>query len=170
MSPEDLDGVYYYYYAYDKQNLYLAFDVKDSRFLQPYEGVGIWNGDSIQIAFDPLCNTKKLTRSYLFDDLEIGIALLPDGKTEVVRYTGPDDVLNGLKTSVRKTSNGLYYEIMVPWKNLGVTPESGRKIGFNFVVNDNDGNGLEKYLTLPPGGIAERTGKIPFFFSDLVLR
>ena len=168
VSPDDLSAVFHY--AYDNRNLYLAFDVKDSVFHQPYSGTGIWQGDSVQIALDPLCNTNGLTRSYLFDDLEFGITLLANGKTEIIRYAGSENTEKNLQTEIEKKSDGVYYKIAIPWKVLGIHPKRDTKIGFNFVINDNDGKSLEKYLTLPPGGIAEHTGKTPFLFSDLVLQ
>ena len=40
--------------GYDSQWLYLAFDVTDDVFNQPFTGGEIWAGDCVQFAFDPL--------------------------------------------------------------------------------------------------------------------
>ena len=54
---------------------------------------------------------------------------------------------------MRKTADGMVYEIRIPLREL--YPLSGKEdeIGFNFLINDNDGNG-RKYIEWA-GGIGK---------------
>jgi len=45
------------------------------------------------------------------------------------------------QVSSRITEGGYKVEALLPWKNLGIKPESGLKLGFQLVANDLDRNG-----------------------------
>jgi caffeoyl-CoA O-methyltransferase len=43
------------------------------------------------------------------------------------------------ETSCRSVEGGYVAEALLPWSNLGVHPEPGRTLGFQFIANDDDG-------------------------------
>lgn len=145
--------------AFDKDNLYLRVQVRDKDFVQMGTGSQIWNGDCIQIAFDPFCE-KMLSGNYI----EIGVAAA--GKTIVCGWRHPngeyvgDDLSQVIPCAARRDSNGYECEMAIPWKFLAPFELSRGKIGFNIVVlnNGNTWMGITD-------GIAG--GKNPEFYKDL---
>ena len=58
-----------------------------------------------------------------------------------------------------RVDNDTIYEAAISWEALGIqTPQPGKVMAINFIVNDNDGQGRLYWMGLTPG-IAE--GKQP---------
>jgi hypothetical protein len=168
-NPKDLSAVFQS--SWDKNNLYLTFNVKDNKFSQSFKGVRIWKGDSIQIAFDPHCNTADREAGFDADDQEYALALTQEGK-QVYCFNGPNTGLSEqVKLDVKQTDGFITYKAEFPWKLFpGFIPRKGAMLGFNFTVMDNDGTPcLTKYLRLTKG-IAGKEGKRPFYYRDLILK
>ncbi len=160
-----------FFCGYDRDFLHLRFEVRDDRFHQPYSEEMIWRGDSIQLAFDPRRDPVfKLDGNYRENDLELGIARLGNGRPHVTVFHGDPSLASRIPVEIRQTGTQTSYRIRIPWSVLGVNPLPGALIGFNFTANDNDGKGntVEKFYGLT-AGIAEKTRKVPYFFSDLLL-
>lgn len=153
------------YTMWDDKNFYLAADVRDNIFFQPYSNFEpVWEADGLQVAFDTLFDRTTFPDN---DDYELGLTLTPKGP-QVCIFSAPlrgFTLMNEAILKCTKTSKGMLYEAKIPWVSIGIIPEVRKKIGFSILVNDNDGNG-RKYGEWTTG-IGE--GKWPNLFGRLVL-
>ena len=143
----------------DSKNLYLLSEVRDDRYAAPVpisRMEDTWQNDSIQFGIDPFNDGCGYT--------ELLVGQYPDGRGYVFKHQNywtpelPENItrrglLKDAETAVRKTADGMVYEIRIPLREL--YPLSGKEdeIGFNFLINDNDGNG-RKYIEWA-GGIGK---------------
>ncbi|MCK4400972.1 hypothetical protein KAW08_01555 [bacterium] len=169
-GPDDLSVKAYF--AYDKDNLYTAFVVKDDIFCNKNKGSRIWNGDSIQISLDTKRNAQ-IGMGYDEDDFDITIGLSSEGSENYRRSFGnkkvsPDGPIPGAKVAVKREGNITIYEASFPIKELyPLKAERGKRIGFNFIVNDDDKNGREGWIGMT-GGIGEK--KAPSLYRGLLFK
>lgn len=173
--------------AADQNNLYVAAEVQDNIHSAPFGAWDMWQGDSFQIALDPL--GQRPDEGYDWDDHEMGWTLTPDG-VSAFRWNSPErfpafvDVesqvasgpLEGLDIAIVRDESAktTRYEAALPWDRLWPAAiASGSWMGFNVVVNDadggqgSDGPGLrESALSLTPGVAGP---KLPGSFAVLRL-
>lgn len=157
--------------AWDDSFFYIAAQVADDIFFQEKNGRGLFAGDSLQLAFDTRCDGAPSLKSYDGNDHEFGLALCPQGPTFVRYYGGENpkvpEAVVGVKLSVEQKGTVTYYQVAIPWAALApLYPTPGRRFGFNFIVNDNDGHGRKYWMGLTPG-IGEM--KYPHLFEKFVL-
>lgn len=147
--------------------LYLAVDVTDDANVWP-DDESVWEADSLQVALD-LANDAVTAGFDEANDLELEIGKI-GGQDRVIGLVSPDDVdLSGIEAAIMaKPGGGAVYELMVPAGVFGRSAlDTGRLIGFSFLINDNDGEGRKSWLELTPGiGL----GKDPTQYRDLWLR
>ncbi len=122
---------------WDKNNLYVAFSVKDDTHQNSKGGDTIYAGDGIQICIDP--TGKRATHSGVC--YEYGYALA-GGKLAVWRWmTNPATKgENSEFAIVRDESKKMtYYEIRIPVGDIAPTElDVNKTIGWGFVVNESD--------------------------------
>jgi hypothetical protein len=70
------------------------------------------------------------------------------------------------KAMVKPSGGGWTLEAVFPWKELGVTPEAGKKLGFSWLVNDSDSGDFDCWVEWTPG-VAGTTN--PFVYGSLEL-
>lgn len=164
--------------AWNEEGLYLAVIVNKTEF-HPETGSSarLWQGDSLQVAFDPLKNAKRDGLRYDGDDFEYAIGLF-NGSPMVYRnvaslalYDSLNKTIGELKgeveTSVRNNSGKTIYEIrFVPRAISPFRLKAGASMRFNVIVNMNNGKERIGWLQLTPG-IGET--KKPGLFMDLLL-
>ena len=158
------------YAVWDEDNLYLAFHVTDDKFVQTQTSyMSAWNQDGIQMALD--IGDQK-SPAYDNDDFEIALFKAPQAPFDRVAFTSAPLIGNGpfegAEIKITPVSGGMLYECKMPWRKLGVRDAAaGRKIGFSFLVNDDDGDGAgRKWIEWTPGiGVT----KMPSQFGDLRL-
>lgn len=139
-------------WLYDDQYLYFDALVLDDRHVNDStSGSGLWAGDSIQIAVDPMCDTLYKDRSY-FDgnDHEITLGLV-NGEMKTWHRSrsfgnlmvDPDGPVTGIIGGIERdqASGTTHYRVGIPWKALAplASPMRCRAVRLNFIVNDNDG-------------------------------
>ncbi len=141
------------YTMWDSKYFYFAAKVNDTLFNEPYTGFNTWQGDSIQAFFDPQ-NLKTTSFNANGGDVNFGLASTPAGP-QVYEFQGPHP---GLRSDVKlrvvpgPSGGDMWYEAAIPLSDLqGLTPASGHAFGFNFLVNDNNGNGRLGWIWLAPG-------------------
>ena len=105
--------------------------------------------DSVQVAF----------RSYEQDgDWLLGLARTDAGESNVFVWTAPmgvDTVAAASAARLVTVRNGdcTRYLLSLPYEAIGLSPKSLRRSGlrFNFMVNDNDGEGRDGWIECAPG-------------------
>ena len=168
-GPEDLSALVYT--GWDKDNFYFAAEVTDDEQFNNKTGRDIWNGDSLQFAFNPISyfHLDKQVKSPGFsdNDFDLAIALTKKGNS-CFQYCGnklweESEFVVKRDEAKKKT----FYEVRIPLKSLHILPEVGTVFGFNFVIFDDDnGNGYRYWMELTKG-IAG--GKNPSLFKKFIL-
>ncbi|MBN2449771.1 MAG: hypothetical protein JXR77_05240 [Lentisphaeria bacterium] len=158
--------------AWNDAALLLEVSVEDDSFFQPYEGAETWKGDSVQIALDTANDAIEGKVGYDDNDHEYALALTPGGP-QLHRHAGPEGRLGPVSLAaaaldIRRRDRQTVYRLALPWSELApLTPFPGRILGFNLIVNDNDGTGRHYWLGLSPG-IGEM--KLPAAYPRFVLQ
>jgi len=110
---------------YDMENVYIAFEVTDDVFYQPFDMLNYWQGDSVQFGFGFDINSSNGTCFM--------IALDPDGNAYNYR-TAQEGNMGGFggeaakqqyldgQQAVKRNGNKTYYEISIPWGKISTMP------------------------------------------------
>jgi len=158
------------YMGWDAANFYMAADVTDDKQFNNKTGSDIWNGDSIQLAFDPRADGGLPGKNgYNDDDYDLTIALTRDGP-RAYEFAGPvKDLWRQCEYTVIRdeTKKKTCYELKIPWKALNIKPKDGMVFGFNFVIFDDDEGAGQTYWYQLADGITN--GKRPGMFKKFVL-
>jgi Carbohydrate family 9 binding domain-like len=130
------------YSLWDKENLYLAFDVHSSRLqasVREHDGDKLWEGDGVEFLIDPLL---QRTKEFLPDDFSYSINILNAVYDDRGTPAGqPDPQWNGNAQHVVRTVDDYHYivQVSMPWKEIGVEPVEEQSVhGIDFGVNGKD--------------------------------
>lgn len=139
-----------FYMKWDEQNLYVLADIYDNIHVNYNNLEDIWNGDSIQLAFDTK-NTK--TGSYDADDYELCYAL--NGIAQGYKYRIPAEQEPGEISAdtimIRRNDdeNNTRYVIRIPKSQIApLELKEGNIFGANVLVNDSDLTVRESWIEL----------------------
>ncbi len=160
---------------WDEENFYMCGVITDNIFSQDNQPSSNWQGDSIQFGVvygeeGFLALGQGQTTFH-----EIGIALSPEGPA-AYRFLSQDNcypagICETAKTAIRREENKTYYEFSLPWKDLlrpgDMPPGQGDRIGFSFLINDNDGTGRRGWIEYA-GGIGEEKNAALFTYLELI--
>ncbi len=161
-SPADLSARLWI--GWSPEAFHLTLVVHDPVHFAPNDAAGgFWNGDSVQLAFDPL-NDASATGGYDADDREYGLVLGPRG-ARLLETVPQMRTLDRPVTAVREGQE-TRYQVALPWTPIGLAPRAGQVFGFNVIINQNNGHGRAYWMGLTPG-IGE--SKRPGVFRDLYL-
>ncbi|MBI5525913.1 MAG: cellulase family glycosylhydrolase [Deltaproteobacteria bacterium] len=153
-------------FAWDAANLYVAFSVRDDTHANSNAAADIWRGDSVQLALD--VDLDRTAGAYDNDgDYEFGFALA-NGAPLFERWQAPAGAPPpNAKVAVRRAGAETIYEAAAGIASLPpLAAQENAKIGFSFLVNDDDGAGREGWEQWTPG---ISRGKDPAAFGELVL-
>ncbi len=152
---------------WDDTHLYFAVEVTDDIYVNSSTGEDIWEGDSLQVAFDVAKNGGSEYDST--DDFEYGWARAQNDSLETYRWMWPDGQGAYDTTLYEISRNGTttYYEASLRVSDLGLATfaDAGGSIGFSFMVNDGDGQGNPDGYVEWTSGIGQ--GKNPNAFGRL---
>lgn len=166
------------YAMWDEENVYFCWDVTDDVFSQEYEEFYTWQGDSVQFGVYMGSGDEYIAIGEANTEFtEIGIALTPKG-TQVYRYSAQDSRKHntGLlsedeyELAVNVDGTRTVYELAMRWDSLlpdGVQPKANSRLGFSFLVNDNDGQGRRGAI-LFAGGIFFNKDSSQFTYINLI--
>ena len=161
-GPQDLSGRVCY--AWDAQNLYVAFRVWDDQIVQVNRGANLWQGDHVELWFDTQLQLDFDADQAGEDDFQIGISpgdfksvkpdfyiFTPAGAQErAVQLPSIDEV----EYAVARTPDGYTGEIKLPAAALrGLRLSADNTIGVSFEPSDTDTPGSsaqELMLSLAP--------------------
>jgi hypothetical protein len=156
-------------FGYDQECLYIGATVRDDVWRQRHDAWAIWNGDCLQIAFDPL--SLRDPSGYGENNHEIGFTLV-DGRPVCVRWHGRRgqvrEEVASVRLAIRRDENAgmTIYEAAIPFAELApLCPQIVPTTGFAAVVNDADDNDRESYAETDPGVMT--AGKHPDRFHTL---
>lgn len=138
---------------WDENYFYLLCDVYDQFHANMQMGSNIWNGDSLQLAWDTLNDDSS---SYDANDYEYGFALTENGVQVYTWNAGP---VSAGERPVEWTTifhshdeHMTRYFMRVPAGDLApMVFEEENVIGFNFLVNDADFTTREKDIEYTAG-------------------
>lgn len=143
---------------WDEENLYVAVKaVDDVWFYNSAPASDIWQNDSVQFgilhgtASEVVIGTANTTYE------EIGMGQT-DGGPVAYRWNTQTDhaagVIDNCEVMIGREGNNTYYELKIPWSEVAgedFKPDSGTKIGYSLLVNDNDGNGRKGWIEYASG-------------------
>ncbi|OIP42229.1 MAG: hypothetical protein AUK47_04855 [Deltaproteobacteria bacterium CG2_30_63_29] len=144
--------------------LYLGITVEDDLHSNTNTPAELWLGDSIQLAFD--IDQSGSPAYDTLDDHEINFGLA-NGVVSTYRYWGPNGATDDFEAAIVRSGTTTTYEIRIGASAIpGTAFADDSRIGFTFLINENDGAGREGWLEWTPG-IGQL--KIPREFGELVL-
>jgi hypothetical protein len=162
--------------AWDKDNLYMAFDVSDDKQWNMDDINNAWKGDSIQLYFDSFGDGKWTTlRGYDSNDQTYDV-WFKDGKIAVYRRLAPEAQLGFLKpgavpeikSAFVKTAGGYIVELAFPLRQIApIQLREGDSFGFSVIVNDHDGDYRKRGLILNGGGSEPHLN--PHLYPQLIM-
>ena len=167
--------------AWTPDGLALAAEVTDDRHhTAPSEGVA-WQGDSVQVYFDPLNNAAPDAPAHHVDDDVAYTLSLIRGKPYAWLDKGAEGNYKGkanrregfadpdVQAAIRREGTTTVYEMLFPRARCipAARLAAGRSFGFSLLINDNDGQGRKTGVTLAPKG-KEPYGA-PHEYRDLML-
>ena len=142
-----------------------------------------WNDEGllllVEVRDETVCEAAD-DQLYLADSIEVFVAdhdTAPENCYQTIVSPGRDpahpklrrlfmdrrwgDPVKGLSAQAERTvrADGYVLELLLPWKNLHVTPKLGDTIGFGLWVNDADGRGSRYQVAWPPRLLSGRPGQ-----------
>ena len=130
----------------NRKEFRLKVEVTDDIHSQKFSGEELWRGDSIQFAIVPLV----VSGFWRF-----GLSLRPDGKGEIFLWDSPLKMnaveaveRTRLTVSRNEKDRKTVYEFSAPSGMLGIDRHPFR---FNLLLNDNDGEFRESFISIVPG-------------------
>lgn len=161
--------------AWDEDNLYLATRVQDESHVQTEQGTQIYKGDSVEVQIDT--NPQSGARQVNPDTFQL---ILSPGDfagrpASVALFQGAADGSlpyveeQGIVVASAPDGQGYLLEALIPWSDLGMTPQPGMRLGVALNANDNDTTGAalqELMLSHVPG----RTLRDPTTWGAMTLQ
>ncbi len=160
---------------WDNDGFYMCAEVTDDIFCQDNPPSSCWQGDSVQVGIMYGDEGFLAIGQGQATFHEIGIALTPDGAA-AYRFLSqdscyPEGLCETAQTAVKRDGNKTCYEFFIPWKDLlrpgDEPPKAGDRLGFSFLINDNDGNGRRGWIEYA-GGIGEEKNTALFTGIELI--
>ena len=145
-GPDDLSAKIYS--KWDSKYLYLKVAVRDNIHSLNHKGPGMFDGDSIQVAFRS--SLKTFHSKNQSDYKQFGLGLANDGEKTFAQWKGK--FTKEPEFSVVRNGKSTVYEARIPWSDLGVDPKPGAMFELSVLVNDHDGR-VRKVLLEWGGGI-----------------
>jgi Carbohydrate family 9 binding domain-like len=116
------------YALWDKENLYLAFDVRSSKLqasVRERDGDQLWEDDGVEFLIDALSDRAK---GFLPDDFSYHINILNAVYDDRGTPSGQaDPVWNGNAQHLARILDDYHYvvQVSIPWAEIGIVPAEG---------------------------------------------
>lgn len=144
--------------------LYLGVEVDQAEHHNNHDAEQLWQGDSLQIAFD-----TGSVGGFGFDSVnhhEMGFAL-SGSDTVAHRFHGPTLATDGWEVRVERVGSTTHYQVQLEPEALSLASfQAEQTMGFTFLINVADASGRLGWLEFTPGlGDA----KNPEYFAQMKL-
>ena len=132
----------------------------DNYQVQLFNGGVMWQGDSVQLAFDPLVNglnaDGSIIESYLDDDTELTFGKTSSGADEAYAGTAAAGTVVGNRENyvkiIRNDAEHITrYLIKIPAAEIALTLGMNERFGYTAVINDADTLMREQYIGVTRG-------------------
>ena len=128
--------------AHDGAVLFVDLEVKDDHVVSniaPNDIRGHWRSDSVEICIDPTVGAEDTMGCF-----KLGI--FPFDTSGVVRAArdadanqGPiEETAPGTRVVSRRTADGYRIQAAIPFREIGVSLQKSRRLGFNIIIYDGD--------------------------------
>jgi hypothetical protein len=172
-NEDDLAGSFYV--GWDANYLYIAAKVRDDKYVQNATGKDLFKGDSLELLLDTNLLGDFYSQALSGDDYQIGISPghpnIAAGNPEAYLWfpSGKAGSLSGVNIAARDEGGIYRVEAAIPWTALGVSPQSGTRLGFAFSVSDCDlaGESVQQSMVSSAPG---RSLVDPTSWHDLLLK
>lgn len=118
---------------WDYNNVYILAEIFDD--VKRNDSPNTYEDDNVEFYFD---SDNSKSSSYDANDVQYSFAW-NDGTTIGVLPTGRSS--EGISYSIVDTENGYTVEASIPWSTIQGSPENGKELGFDFMINDDDDGG-----------------------------
>lgn len=149
---KDLGGIIWI--GWRRENLYVAVEVEDDRFVQNMSGKDLWKGDHIEIYIDTKWMPQARGR---FGEGQFVIGISPGNLLSSVdplfdippeSYIFlPKHLKGDIRVFARRTENGYSLEASIPFKLLGIVPREGMIMGIDICISDTDNPDIQEKMT-----------------------
>jgi Domain of unknown function (DUF4832)/Domain of unknown function (DUF4874)/Carbohydrate family 9 binding domain-like/Glycosyl hydrolase-like 10 len=162
-------------YAWDKENIYVAFDVVDDTIVQKNKGSSLWRGDHIELWFDTQLQQDFDDAVASDDDFQLGLSpgdfadVPPD--IFIWQPSVPRKNYEGfIDYAVQQTVTGYSAEMRIPASVLaGLELIPGTIIGATFDPSDTDTSGSSEQETMLSTAPKTQWG-VPTLWNNLILQ
>jgi hypothetical protein len=135
---------------WDSEMFYLVVTVLDDHHANDASGFDIWDGDSIQVAFD-------VGHGRLPYDWEYGFAKTSHGLTAHRWHEGDADVTTDIEFSIVRRGAVTVYEVAFKARHLGASVFPMNALRMSVAVNDNDDEKRSAALELVQGIVGTKS-------------
>ncbi|MDD5261946.1 MAG: serine hydrolase [Methylacidiphilales bacterium] len=132
--------------GWDERGLLLLVKASAAAYDEAKQGNELWEKDSVEIFYSPQRGSPDVVQLVVSPGVDPQCpklrSILQDGrKSEALKKTKV--TATALRT---KTANGYTLEVLLPWGNFGIKPETGRELAFQIYINDT--GGAERFQAL----------------------
>jgi len=124
--------------GWDERGLLVLIQVRDGSFMEAGDIEKLYEGDCVELYLADKRGGKQMMQAVIAPGMASNQSKL---RYHLYDYRR-DEVLKAkpltLTAARRKTPNGYVMEVLLPWANIGVTPEVGREVAFQMFCDDYD--------------------------------
>ncbi|MEA2012350.1 MAG: PHP domain-containing protein [Verrucomicrobiota bacterium] len=155
--------------SYNKNNLYLLFEVHDTKFCQPFTNRGIWDGDCIRIGlhsgnignFNPKYQPSVKTDAGIFSMFDL--ALTPEEAAIQYKWKLFFGKTEDYQIDIQRVENKTIYKIQLKWDFIEFPKPSSQEIMFfNAQFHHHDGVNYNGYFCIEDGIDLGVNTELPF--------
>ena len=159
--------------GWDNTYLYVAFKVRDEKYVQNATAENIFKGDSIELLLDIDLYNDFNSTTLGADDYQIGISPgKPNtgGTKEAYQWYPTSNAGTRSEIIIAAVGGDELYrvEAAIPWSVFGVTPSVNKHFGFALSVSDNDDTGSNVQQTMVSSASTRKLTN-PTTWGELVL-
>jgi len=150
--------------SWEDDGLRILVAVRDDELSAGFKGPSMWRNDCLQIGIDTADNARR-GYGYDSDDWLLGFCA---GRTPWAWQAadGRKGARPELSARVARSEGMTNYDVLLPWKQIGIEPRSGVSFGLAIAVRDVDAHGVGTYLAFGHGLVGSEE---PNRFAKVVL-